>query len=117
MELLSDLVPFQMLNHSSIHNHLIMCGNHCGKLSLSRVGKLPLDQSKELYCISMKTPIKNLSSVNECIAYVESLGYKLLWRRAGSYAFECIDKSARPKHNWFMSWTLGEMRHAIKNGC
>ena len=60
---------------------------------------------------------QTLPKVGECITYVESLGYKLLWRKPGSYVFEIIDRSTRPKHNWFMKWTLGEMRDAVRNGC
>ena len=58
-----------------------------------------------------------LPSVKECIDYVESLGYKLFLKGKGFYYFECLDKSKRPAHNWEMTWTLGEMRHAVKNGC
>jgi hypothetical protein len=63
-----------------------------------------------------KTP-QTLIKVGECIKYVESLGYTHRQYRHGHYFFEINDKSKRPKHNWEMTWTLGEMRHAVKNGC
>lgn len=61
--------------------------------------------------------MKKLPKVGECIAYVESLGYRLSVRKQGFYLFEVLDKSKRPLHNWKMSWTLNEMRHAVKHGC
>lgn len=54
--------------------------------------------------------------MTEGIAYVESLGYRLIYRRWPCYHFEIIDKSKRPIHNWHMTWTLDEMRHAVKYG-
>ena len=65
----------------------------------------------------MPTKVKSLPSVTECIAYVESLGYRFKNYFCGGYWFEIIDKSSRPPHNWEMTWTLGEMRNAVKNGC
>jgi hypothetical protein len=65
----------------------------------------------------MSTKTKNLPSVKECIQYVESLGYKFHGYAHTGYYFEIIDKSKRPAHNWEMTWTLGEMRHAVKHGC
>jgi len=60
---------------------------------------------------------KPLPKVKECISYVKSLGYRFKNYRLGGYWFEIIDKSTRPPHNWEMTWTLGEMRHAIRFGC
>ena len=60
---------------------------------------------------------KSLPKVGECIDYVESLGYDFMGHIPGGYSFQLIDKSKRPAHNWNMTWTLGEMRHAVKNGC
>jgi len=68
------------------------------------------------YGDNMPTQIKSLPSVTEGIAYVESLGYNLIYRRWPCYHFEVIDKSKRPMHNWHMTWTLAEMRHAAKYG-
>ena len=65
----------------------------------------------------MPTKIKKLPSVKDCIAYIEGLGYKSLTHKRGIYSFECLDKSRRPQHNWIMSWSLTEMRHAKKYGC
>ena len=65
----------------------------------------------------MNKSIPLLPKVGECIAYVQSLGYRLIYRRWPCYHFEIIDKSKRPIHNWHMTWTLGEMRDAVKNGC
>ena len=61
----------------------------------------------------MKTP---LPKVQECIKYVEGLGYQCITRTKGHYFFKIIDKSKRPPHNWEMHWTLNEMRHAIRYG-
>ena len=65
----------------------------------------------------MKIPAPTLPKVKECIIYVESLGYKLLFRSIGSYVFEVNDRTTRPRHNWIMKWTLQEMRHAVRFGC
>ena len=54
--------------------------------------------------------------MTEGIAYVESLGYDFMDRIPGGYSFQIIDKSKRPRHNWNMTWTLGELRHAVKYG-
>lgn len=57
-----------------------------------------------------------LPSVQECVAYVEGLGYALVASRRGFYLFR--DKTGkRPDHNWEMWWNLNEMRHAVKYGC
>ena len=65
----------------------------------------------------MKPTPQTLPTVGECITYVESLGYRIISRRHTCYHFEIIDKSKRPIHNWEMTWTLGEMRNAVRNGC
>ncbi len=65
----------------------------------------------------MKTTPQTLPKVGECIEYVKSLGYTYMSYKHGFYYFKIIDKTTRPKHNWVMSWTLGEMRHAVKYGC
>lgn len=58
-----------------------------------------------------------LPKVEDCIAYVCSLGYDVLWRSRGRYCFHAKPGSNRPAHNQIMTWTLGEMRHAVKYGC
>ena len=67
----------------------------------------------------MPTKVKSLPSVTECIAYVESLGYNFDSHIHGghSYFFRIKRPETRPPHNWEMTWTLGEMRNAVKNGC
>ena len=62
--------------------------------------------------------MKSLPKVGECIKYVESLGYKFDSYIGGSgYFFRIIRPETRPPHNWEMTWTLNEMRNAVKNGC
>ena len=61
----------------------------------------------------MKT---KLIPVGRCIAYVESLGYKITKRRRGLYIFQDTT-GKRPAHNQEMWWNLEEMRHAVKFGC
>ena len=68
----------------------------------------------------MKLVKGKLPSVEECISYVESLGYRLCWKRRDGklwYHFEIINPNTRPSHNWEMTWNLNEMRHAFVNGC
>jgi hypothetical protein len=66
----------------------------------------------------MPTKTKNLPTVKECIAYVESLGYNFdSFIKGSGYFFRIKRPETRPPHNWEMTWTLGEMRDAIKNGC
>ena len=60
---------------------------------------------------------QTLPKVGECISYVESLGYRLLFRCNKVYTFQITNHTTRPEHNWIMTWTLGEMRNAMKNGC
>jgi hypothetical protein len=62
----------------------------------------------------MKTP--SLPKVDECIAYVESLGYKLIVRKRGYYVFKDTT-GKRPDHNKEMRWNLNELRHAKQFGC
>lgn len=57
-----------------------------------------------------------LPSVQECIAYVEGLGYDLIRRRRGVYIFQ-DNTGSRPEHNRVMTWNLNELRHAVKFGC
>jgi len=59
----------------------------------------------------------SLPKVEECISYIESLGYYRTTRRCRFYQFKILDKSKRPAHNWEMNWTLNEMRQAVKYGC
>lgn len=61
----------------------------------------------------MKEP---LPLVGQCIAYVESLGYKLIGRGRGYYIFR-DQTGKRPPHNREMTWNLNEMRHAVRYGC
>lgn len=65
----------------------------------------------------MPTKIKALPSVKECIAYVEGLGYTFKSRVGIGYFFRINRPETRPPHNWEMTWTLAEMRHAVKHGC
>jgi hypothetical protein len=76
----------------------------------------------------MKSTPQTLPKVGECIKYVESLGYTfhgLITIKAfdgrrichNGYFFRINRPETRPPHNWDMTWTLGEMRHAVKNGC
>ena len=58
-----------------------------------------------------------MPKVGDCIKYVENLGYHLFSRGRGRYVFVCDNKCRRPAHNHQMTWTLGEMRHAVKYGC
>jgi len=61
---------------------------------------------------------ERLPSSKECIAYVESLGYKFNCRSIGGvYHFDIVDKTKRPKHNWHMDWSLRDMRDAVLYGC
>jgi hypothetical protein len=57
-----------------------------------------------------------LPNVEECIAYVKSLGYDLIKRRRGLYIFR-DNTGKRPPHNQEMWWNLNEMRHGVKYGC
>jgi hypothetical protein len=65
----------------------------------------------------MKTKIKSLTPVAECIDYVKSLGYTFNGHSYFGYQFHIIDPSRRPAHNHNMTWSLAEMRWAVKNGC
>ena len=57
-----------------------------------------------------KTP---LPRVNECIAYLNSLGWRTVLRKQGSYAFV---KDGAPAHLMPMWFNLGELRDAFKYG-
>jgi hypothetical protein len=66
----------------------------------------------------MPTKTKKLSTVKECIAYVESLGYTFQRRLSHhKYFFRINRPETRPPHNWEMTWSLGEMRRAMIYGC
>lgn len=66
----------------------------------------------------MKSTPQTLIKVGECIAYVESLGYTFdSYIRNSGYFFRIKRPETRRPHNWEMTWTLGEMRNAVKNGC
>jgi len=57
-----------------------------------------------------------LPTATECIAYVESLGYKLKYKEFCRYCFEDTT-GKRPPHNKEMTWNLREMRDAVTFGC
>jgi len=73
----------------------------------------PVQEDKEM------TPT-GLPSVQECIAYIEGLGYKRIGKGTGysrgTYVFRDVT-GKRPSHNETMFWNLNEMRHAVKFGC
>lgn len=62
------------------------------------------------------TKTKQIPDVGECIAYVKGLKYALVARGRGFYMFR-DETGQRPEHNREMTWTLGEMREAVRYGC
>lgn len=54
-----------------------------------------------------------LPTVEECITYLESMGWNIVFRKHFSYAFE---KPGAPLHLTPLWFTLGELRDAYING-